>query len=82
METRKTFEVEFSNHPPFKVFINEEVVVEALYNKSSLYETAGTVAMTAFDIALAMGGCWSKTHYSISIRWSIKGICLKRHSYL
>lgn len=57
METRTLLMFEFANHPPFEAYIKEETVVETLYTNSALYNTAGPVAMTAFDICMAMGGC-------------------------
>eukprot|EP00794_Sanderia_malayensis_P001914 gene1914-2172_t len=50
------FQLEFGNHPPFKAFVNEAKVISLLYTNQMLYEKAGTVAMTAFDIAMSMGG--------------------------
>ena len=37
--------------------IKEESVIEHLYCNSVLYNTAGTTAMAAVDVAMAMGGC-------------------------
>ena len=46
----------FANHAPFEAFLDEAKVVSLLYTDEVMYSKAGNVAMTAFDIALSMGG--------------------------
>lgn len=50
------FAFKFANHAPFEAFSDEAKVVSLLYTDEMLYGKAGNVAMTAFDIALSMGG--------------------------
>lgn len=50
------FAFEFTNHPTFQAVVEESKVVILLYTDGTLYGIAGTVAMTAFDIAMSLGG--------------------------
>ena len=50
------FEFEFSNHPTFQAVVEESKVLSLLYTDETLYGIAGSVAMTAFDIAKSLGG--------------------------
>ena len=50
------FEFEFSNHPTFHAVVEESKVVSLLYTDKTLYGIAGSVAMTAFDIVMSLGG--------------------------
>ena len=56
MTTKKVFIFEFANHTPYKASVNEEEVIRMMYKKEALFQRAGQVAMTAFDIAMSMGG--------------------------
>eukprot|EP00794_Sanderia_malayensis_P003802 gene3802-4327_t len=46
----------FANHAPFEAFLDETKAISLLYTDEVMYGKAGNVAMTAFDIALSMGG--------------------------
>ena len=50
------FEFHFLNHPAFQATVDEGKVVSLLYTDESLFGIAGTVSMTAFDIAMSLGG--------------------------
>ncbi len=50
------FKFEFENHAPFLTFIDEAKITMLFFTIEILYSKAGPVAMTAFDIALSMGG--------------------------
>ena len=47
---------EFTNHPTFQAEVEESKVVSLLYTDETLYDIAGSVSMTAFDIAMSLGG--------------------------
>ena len=52
----KLFAFEFTNHPTFQAEVEESKVVSLLYTDETLYDITGSVSMTAFDIAMSLGG--------------------------
>ncbi len=56
LNLQTSFHFEFANHPAFVAFVDEGKVTSLLYTNEILYDKVGIVAMTAFDIAMSMGG--------------------------
>ncbi len=56
LQHQQVFRFQFANHSSFEAYVDEEAVVKILYTNSLVYEEAGPIAMTAFDIAMSMGG--------------------------
>ena len=56
LHTNSIFLFEFANHSPFRASIDEEEVIRMLYTNELLFTKAGPIAMTSFDIVMAMGG--------------------------
>jgi hypothetical protein len=50
------FALKFTSHASFQCFVDESKVASLLYTNEILYDKAGSVAMTAFDIATSIGG--------------------------
>ncbi|CAB4000473.1 Hypothetical predicted protein [Paramuricea clavata] len=50
------FALKFTSDAPFQCFVDESKVASLLYTNEILYNKAGSVAMTAFDIATSIGG--------------------------
>ena len=55
MTIHQLFKFTHANHEPFEAYIVEEV--RAIYTNEVIYSIIGPVACTAFDVAMAMGGC-------------------------
>ena len=62
-----SFEFHFLNHSAFQATVDEGKVVSLFYTDESLFGIPGTVAMTAFDIAMSLGGseAIAKSFYSV-----------------
>lgn len=56
VQLHPSFEFHFLNHSAFQATVDEGKVVSLFYTDESLFGIAGTVAMTAFDIAMSLGG--------------------------
>jgi hypothetical protein len=56
VELHPSLTFEFTNHPTLQAAVKEDKVISMLYNDESLYCVAGNVSMTAFDIAMSLGG--------------------------
>lgn len=56
VELHPLFTFEFINNPTLQAAVEEYKVVSMLYNDETLYGIAGIVSMTAFDIAMSLGG--------------------------